>query len=548
MPELNSSDFDPRSGFNPKTKIFRSLRPEIPYPPQSQPLSITDYVFSLLPKSPVGSSLEKTDALINATTGQRLTYAKLISQVDALSAHLQRVTPLRRGDSAFVLAPTSLEVPVVYLALMKLGVIVSPANPLSTESEVAHEIELCKPRIGFTISPLAKKIPTLELGTVLIDSKEFASVVNKPGTAEVVQVDQSDSAAILYSSGTTGKVKGVLITHRNLIALVAGYYHIRPQREPDAPQPVLLVTTPMFHVFGFSMLLRSLALGDTLVFIERFSFEDMLKTVEKYRVTYIPVSPPLVVAMAKSELTGKYDLSSLEGLGCGGAPLGKDVAEKFRARFPNVEITQGYGMTELSGGGSRTIGDENNQYGSVGRISENMEAKIVDASTGEALPPGKQGELWLRGPMVMKAYVGDPEATAATFSGDWLKTGDLCYIDDDGLLYIVDRLKELIKYKAYQVPPAELEHILLSHPAIADAAVIPYPDEEAGQIPMAFVVRKPKSNITADEVLGFVAKQVAPYKKIRKVAFVDAIPKNPSGKILRRELINQATTVGQSRL
>uniref|UniRef100_A0A7N0UTJ8 4-coumarate--CoA ligase n=1 Tax=Kalanchoe fedtschenkoi TaxID=63787 RepID=A0A7N0UTJ8_KALFE len=472
---------------------FRSLRPDVPYPPLSQPLSITEYVFSLLRKSPVASSLGETDALINATTGQRLKYADLISQVDALAAHLQSRTPLRRGDSAFVLAPSSLAVPVVYLALMKLGVVVSPANPLSTESEVAHEIDLCRPRIAFAISPLAGKIPRLELGTVLLDSKEFASILNRPGTAGGVKVDQSDSAAILYSSGTTGKMKGVLITHRNLIALVGGYYHIQPQREAGAQHPVLLVTTPMFHVFGFSMVLRSLALGDTLTFLERFTFEDMLKTVEKYRVTYIPVSPPLVVAMAKSDLVSKYDLSSLQGLACGGAPLGKDVAEKFRAKFPNVEISQ----------------------------------------------------LSL---LLSRAYVGDPAATAATFSGDWLKTGDLCYFDDEGFLYIVDRIKELIKYKAYQVPPAELEHILLSIPAVADAAVIPYPDEEAGEIPMAFVVRKPNCNITADEIMGFVAKKVAPYKKIRKVAFIDAIPKNPSGKILRRELVNQAMTMGRSKL
>lgn len=345
MPELiKSSDFDPRSGYNPTTKIFHSLRSDVTYPPLSHPLSITQYIFSILPKSPIASSLHTTDALLNATTGQRLTYSNLISEVKALVNHLRRHTPLRRGDSAFILAPSFIKVPVLYLALLELGVVVSPANPLSTISEIEHEIQLCKPRIAFATSILAKKIPRLELGTILIDSDDFASVFEKRegsgGHGFVDKVDQNDPAAILYSSGTTGKVKGVLLTHRNLIALVGGYYHNQQSREPDAPQPVLLVTTPMFHVFGFSMVLRSLALGDTLVFIERFSFEDMLKTVEKYKVTYIPVSPPLVVAMTKSDLVNKYDLSSLEGLGCGGAPLGKDVAEKFKARFPNIEITQ----------------------------------------------------------------------------------------------------------------------------------------------------------------------------------------------------------------
>lgn len=283
-------------------------------------------------------------------------------------------------------------------------------------------------------------------------------------------------------------------------------------------------------------------MAETMVVMPRFDFEKMLAAIEKYRVVYMPVSPPLVVAVAKSELTDKYDLSSLESLGCGGAPLGKEVAERFKARFPNVDLTQGYGMTETAGAAARTLGpQEEERYGSVGRLSELFEAKIVDPSTGEALPPGQQGELWLRGPMIMKGYVGDKEATGATFSPDgWLKTGDLCYFDSDGFLYIVDRLKELIKYKGYQVPPAELERLLLSHPEIADAAVVPYPDEEAGQIPMAFVVRKPGSTITESQVMDYVAKQVSPYKKVRRVAFVSSIPKNPSGKILRRELVNQA--------
>lgn len=283
-------------------------------------------------------------------------------------------------------------------------------------------------------------------------------------------------------------------------------------------------------------------MAETLVLMARFDFEKMLAALEKYRITYMPVSPPLVVAMAKSELTEKYDLSSLEVLGCGGAPLGKEVAEHFRTRFPHVEIVQGYGLTETGGGVAATIGPEEcERYGSVGRLVEFMEAEIVDPSTGEALPPGQQGELWLRGPTLMKGYVGDKEATAATFHPDgWLKTGDICYFDSDGFLYIVDRLKELIKYKGYQVPPTELERLLHSHPEIADAAVVPYPDEEAGQIPMAFVVRKGGSNITGHQVMDYVAKQVSPYKKIRRVCFVGSIPKNPSGKILRRELVNQA--------
>ncbi|XP_048443571.1 4-coumarate--CoA ligase-like 9 isoform X2 [Pyrus x bretschneideri] len=389
-----------------------------------------------------------------------------------------------------------------------------------------------------------------------------------------VEVNQTDPAAILFSSGTTGRVKGVMLTHCNFIALIAGIHAFRREPDPTLPdgQGVLLFTLPLFHVFGFCMVVGAVATGETLVLMERFEFEAMLRAVERHKISYMPVSPPLIVALAKSELAQKYDLSSLRFLGCGGAPLSKEVVDRFCERFPSMEIGQGYALTETGGGGTRMIDSEEcSRRASVGRLAENMEAKIADPETGEALPPGKSGELWLRGPTIMKeirglchctsctppmppltmraGYVGDDKATAEILDEDgWLKTGDLCYFDDEGFLYIVDRLKELIKYKAYQVPPAELEHILQSHPDVVDAAVIPYPDENAGQIPMAYVVRKPGSNITEAQVMDFVAKQVAPYKKIRRVAFINSIQKSPSGKILRRELVTHALATGSSKL
>lgn len=436
-----------------------------------------------------------------------------------------------------------------------MGVVVSPANPIGSQSEVAYQVRLCKPAVAFATSATAHKLPN-GLTTILLDSPEFLSLIDgsRPGTGPgyPVEVNQTDSAAILYSSGTTGRVKGVISTHRNFIALIAGMHAIRLQPDPNEPvvQAVSMFTLPLFHVFGFFMLIRAVSMGETMVLTERFNFEEMLRAVERFKVTSMPVSPPVIVALANSVLAQKYDLSSLRLLGCGGAPLGKEVAERFIRKFPNVEIVQGYGLTESGGGATRMIDpEEAKNYASVGRLAENMEAKIVDPETGEALPPGQRGELWLRGPTVMKGYVGDDKATAETLDKDgWLKTGDLCYFDDEGFIYIVDRLKELIKYKAYQVPPAELEHILQSHPDIADAAVIPYPDEEAGQIPMAYVVRRPGSNITEALVMDFVAKQVSPYKKIRRVSFINSIPKSPAGKILRRELVTLALSSGSSKL
>ncbi|KAK6153940.1 hypothetical protein DH2020_013579 [Rehmannia glutinosa] len=554
MAETQSSQLqitiNPKNGFCPKTKTYHSLRPAVPLPPLSQPLSITQYALSLLHSPTTGVALSTTPFLIDAATSRRLTYSAFLQQVASLSSSLKSL--LSKNDVAFVLSPPSIHIPILYFSLLSLGVVVSPSNPLSSPSELSHQIRLCKPAIAFATSEISQKLPP-NIPIILLDSPRFLSMLESKisSPAHDVVVDQSDDAAILYSSGTTGKVKGVVLTHGNLIAVIAGLYHNKfaddekSKEENGVPiQPVALLTLPLFHVFGFFMLIRAASLGESVVIMEKFDFVKMLEAVEKYRVTYIPVTPPLVVAMAKSDLVDNYDLSSLQTLGCGGAPLGKEVSERFKEKFGHVEILQGYGLTETTGGATRTLGpEEAKKYGSAGRLSENMEAKIVDPESGEALPPGQR-------------YAGDDAATAATLHSEgWLKTGDLCYFDQDGFIFIVDRLKELIKYKAYQVPPAELEHLLQSIPEIADAAVIPYPDEEAGQIPMAYIVRKPGSTITATQIMDFIAKQacectriVAPYKKIRRLAFIDSIPKSPAGKILRRELVTHALSSTSSKL
>ncbi|KAJ9140198.1 hypothetical protein P3X46_030874 [Hevea brasiliensis] len=547
--------FDPNSGFCRETRTFHSLRQFTPLPPPNEPLSITQYAFSLLQSFTTKPTIDTF--LVNSNTGVSLTYAQLLSQTHFLSLSLQTQFSLSTNDVAFILCPPSVHVPVLYFSLLSLGVTISPANPLASNSEITHQIQLCKPKIAFATSQTAHKLPSLPFGTILIDSPEFILLLTLSNATthdrvNRLEVKQSDTAAILYSSGTTGRVKGVSLTHRNLIVLIAGFYYNSRAADPNEPEPhpVSLFTLPMFHVFGFFMLIRAAAKGEMVVLMERFDFEGMLRAVEKYKVSYMPVSPPLIVAFVKSELTKKYDLSSLLLLGCGGAPLGKDIADRFKEKFPQVDIIQGYGLTETGGGAARMIGpEESKKHGSVGLLAENMEAKIVDPETGEALPPGQRGELWLRGPTVMKGYVGDEKATAETLDSEgWLKTGDLCYFDSQGFLYVVDRLKELIKYKAYQVPPAELEQLLQSNPEIADAAVVPYPDEEAGQIPMAYVVRKPGSSITEAQVMDFIAKKVAPYKKIRRVGFINSIPKSPGGKILRRELVSHALSGASSKL
>jgi OPC-8:0 CoA ligase-1 len=273
---------------------------------------------------------------------------------------------------------------------------------------------------------------------------------------------------------------------------------------------------------------------------------DFLSTIGKYRVTDLPLVPPILVAMVNGadQIKAKFDVGSLRNVLSGGAPLSKEVIEGFVEKYPMVNILQGYGLTESTGiGASTDTLEESRRYGTAGLLSPSFQAKIVNPESGEALPVNQTGELWLKGAAVMKGYFSNPEATSSTLDSEgWLRTGDLCYIDDDGFIFVVDRLKELIKYKGYQVPPAELEGLLLTHPEISDAAVIPFPDKDAGQFPMAYVVRKPGSDISGSAIIDFVAKQVAPYKRIRKLAFITSIPKNQSGKILRKDLIKLATS------
>ncbi|KAK1314056.1 4-coumarate--CoA ligase-like 9 [Acorus calamus] len=488
----SSPSIDPASGYCHETRTFHSLRPPVPLPPASTPLSITSYVSSLHLRRPPPPGLA---SVIESGSGRRLTYPEFASRVETLAGNLRSRLGLSRGDAAFVLAPTCLEIPVLYYAILTVGAVVNPANPTSTASEISRQIQLSRPVVAFATSASARSLPrAAALRTVLIDSDEFRSMMMTRGAPPspadpAAEILQTDPAAILYSSGTTGRVKAVVLTHQNLVAYTVGQVSKRDSEPKRAAPMVVLLTVPMFHVFGFNFCLKTIAMGETLVVMGRFEMGAALKAVERFMVSYMPVTPPLVVALVKSrEVTGR-DLSSLEVVGCGGAPLGRDVSERFALKFPHIQMVQAYGLTESCGAATMTIGPEGNQRcGSCGRLEQNLEAKIVDPETGEALGPGQRGELWLKGPTIMQGYLGDAKATNATLNLEgWLKTGDLCYFDQDGFLFIVDRLKELIKYKAYQVPPAELEHVLQSHPEIVDAAVVPYPHEESGQIPMAFV-------------------------------------------------------------
>lgn len=540
---------DPRSGFCSITKVYHSLRPDAPLPPETTPLSLTSYVFSLLRQKPTSA----VSAYADVSTGKRFLHSELEFRVKSLAYNLQQRFGLSRGDCAFILSFNSPEIPILYFSLLYIGVIVSPSNPTSSPSEISHQTDLSKPVVAFSISSAANKLPSyLRQRTLLLDSPEFDSMmipnthVNQIKGAD--QVMQSDTAVILYSSGTSGRVKGVELSHRNFIAVIAGEQGRPPRKLPA----VYYCGVPFFHIYGFLFIIREVALGNTLVSMNRFDLIKLFKAIEKYKITNLALAPPTIMLIVnKVELAAGYDLSSLEVVHCGGAALATSVIDKLIERFPKVVVAQAFGLTETTGGCARPMGpnDCREKPGAVGRVVPNCRAKIVDPETGLGLPPLTQGEFWISGPSIMKGYLNNKEATAASLTSDgWFKTGDICYFDKEGRLYYVDRIKELIKYKGYQVAPAELDYILLSHPEIIDAAVVPYPDEEAGQIPVAFVVRKAGSSIDEKCIMDFVAKQVSPYKKVRKVYFINSIPKNAPGKVMRKELVKLAASGASSKL
>ncbi|EXB94981.1 4-coumarate--CoA ligase-like 9 [Morus notabilis] len=337
-----TSAIDPNSGFCSDSGTFRSLRPQAPLPPETTPLSVADYVFSHLRASPPHPS---TAALIDSATGRRILYPDFLRRVETLAASLQTTLGISAGDSAFVLSPNSIHIPILFYSLLSLGVVISPSNPASSDSEISRQIQLCKPVVAFATLETAPKIPSLRYGVVLLDSPEFESMMtNRIGEFRRVKVRQSDTATILYSSGTTGRVKGVELTHRNWISVFAGVYAVHGQSKAAATSPaVALCAVPYFHVYGFGYCTRVLALGEILVTMGkgRFDLRRLLRTVEELRVSHLAVAPPVLVAIAKDiSVMDGCDLSSLEVVGCGGAPLRRSVIEQLRKRLPNVQLAQ----------------------------------------------------------------------------------------------------------------------------------------------------------------------------------------------------------------
>ncbi|MCX4763003.1 4-coumarate--CoA ligase family protein [Streptomyces sp. NBC_01275] len=493
-----------------------------------------------------------TPALIDGTDGTTLTYEQLDRFHRRVAAALAEAG-VRKGDVLALHSPNTVAFPIAFYAATRAGATVTTVHPLATAEEFAKQLGDSAARWIVTVSPLlqtARRAAELAGGVeeifVCDSAAGHRSLIDMLASAAPeprVDIDPAaDVAALPYSSGTTGAPKGVMLTHRQIATNLA-------QLEPAVtagPGDRILAVLPFFHIYGLTALMNApLRLGATVVVLPRFDLETFLAAIQQHRITGLYVAPPIVLALAKHPAVAQYDLSSLRYVISAAAPLDADLAAACSRRLNLPPVGQAYGMTELSPGTHVVplAAMREAPPGTVGRLIAGTEMRIVsldgpDDGPGKDLGVGATGEILIRGPQVMKGYLGRPEATADMIDGDgWLHTGDVGRVDEGGWLFVVDRVKELIKYKGFQVAPAELEALLLTHPGIADAAVIGEYNDDGNEIPHAHVVRQSTApDLSEGEIAMYVAERVAPYKRIRRVTFIDAVPRAASGKILRREL------------
>ncbi len=521
--------------------IFESSRDPVAIPD----VSFTDLVLSRVERHP------HRVAFVDGPTGRLLTYGGLRDAIDGATRELTE-RGFGPGDVLALLSPNVPEFAVAFHAALSAGGVVTTLNPVWTTREISRQLGDAGARLlvtgphGREKARMAARETEVEevLGLPALGAGDngWGASGAEPPTGRVASRSDpatdpaEDLACLPYSSGTTGFPKGVKLTHRNLVANVEQYRASDPLEDGE----VLLGVLPFFHIYGMIVVMSvGLREGATIVAVPRYDLEETLSLIEEHRVTRANLVPPIIRELARSREVDRFDLDSLRVVGSGAAPLGSGVQEQCAERL-GCRVRQGYGLTETSPV-THTNPPGGNRAGSVGPPLPNTRMKIVDLDTGEPLGPDRRGEVWIQGPQVMRGYLDRPEATERTLTDDgWLRTGDVGRADEDGYLYVVDRVKELIKYKGYQVPPAEIEAVLQSHPDIADAAVVPSPHDEAGEVPKAVVVREPGAGLESRDVIDYVAEEVAPYKKVRRVAFRDEIPTSASGKILRRELAEEA--------
>ncbi|MFI1718983.1 AMP-binding protein [Streptomyces sp. NPDC053513] len=493
-------------------------------------------------------------ALVDGAGELTLTYRQVDAFHRRVAAGLAEAG-VRKGDVLALHSPNTVLFPVAFYAATRAGASVTTVHPLATPEEFAKQLRDSSARWIVTVSPL---LASARAAAELAGGIEEILVCDRAPEGEGVRslqdflastapvpeiaVDPDEDVAVLpYSSGTTGVPKGVMLTHTSIATNLAQLEPLIPMGPGDR----ILAVLPFFHIYGLTALMNApLRRGATVVVLPRFELDGFLGAIQKHRINGLYVAPPIVLALAKHPAVADHDLSSLEYIVSAAAPLDAALAEACSTRLGLPPVRQAYGMTELSPGTHVTPLDAAAPPpGTVGRLLPSTEMRILSLDDpAKDAAPGEEGEIAIRGPQVMKGYLGRPDATAAMIDADgWVHTGDIGRVDADGWLFVVDRVKELIKYKGFQVAPAELEALLLTHEGVADAAVIGVTDPDGTEIPKAFVVRQSTApGLTADEVVAYVAARVSPYKKVRAVEFVDTVPRAASGKILRRQLRERA--------
>jgi 4-coumarate--CoA ligase len=526
--------------------MTRSTFPDVDIPN----LSIYDFLFGTLEEKDLAAN-----ALVDGTTGAATTYGEMVAQVNAVAGALAA----RGVDSTTtvgLLCPNSPAFAVVFHGLLRLGAIVTTINSLYTADEIENQLTDAGATWLITVSPLlvgaeaaANAVGLDADHLIVLDGADghpsMRDLFAQQATPPEVSFDPATHIAVLpYSSGTTGRPKGVMLTHRNLVANVAQSFGTIGIEHGE----VVLAVLPFYHIYGLTVLLNfALKTRSSLVTMPRFDLPEFLRIIQDQKCTWVFIAPPIAVALAKHPLVDQFDLSSVKAVFSGAAPLDANLAGAVAKRI-NTTVRQGYGMTELSPVSHVIpLARDDISLDNIGLALPNMESKLVNPETGKEIPipisgVSEPGELMCKGPNVMVGYLGNEEATRATLEPDgWLHTGDIATVDSNGIYKIVDRLKELIKYKGYQVAPAVLEAVLLTHPKIADAAVIGVLDEDGQEIPKAFVVIQVGEELTDDEVMQYVTSKVAPHEKVRRVEFIELIPKSTAGKILRKDLRTKET-------
>ena len=482
--------------------------------------------------------------------GDRSTsYAELDRGSGLVAANL-RAAGLVRGDKVAVQLPNIPEFLLAYFGILKAGLVMVPLNPLLKSAEIAHQLRDSQARLLITFdacAPEARKAADgiEDLALCLLTASPpaegetvFAALLAEPADAgdpfadDTVATDADDTAVIIYTSGTTGRPKGAELTHFQLYMNCTIGGEIFGVRDDDVTVAVL----PFFHVYGLSSVINvGVRYGGTLSLVPRFDIGQVVDAMEAHGVSVFVGVPTMFHALLQADTAGR-DLSRFRVACSGGAAMPETLMDAFEQRF-GVVVLEGYGLSETASTATMNPGAEERRHLSIGKPIWGVELRIVDGE-GLELPPGAGniGEILLRGHNVMKGYYRNPQATAEALRGGWLHTGDLAYRDEDGFLFIVDRVKDLIIRGGYNVYPREVEEVLFAHPAVAEAAVIGRPDDRLGEEVVAVVSLRPDAVATAEEIVGYCRDRLAGYKYPREVRFLPELPKNATGKLLKREL------------